>query len=235
MKFKSAINDPAANNVSLFSLNLPGSVAPDIHLMKHITMINGMTINDIGSNEYIDNVMFCSRGPNPRCIKFPDQDGNTVLTSLKSGSRIILDGDSDLQGVFNLKSSGLQYGNINGITSTTGTDMQISSSNNMIFKPIGGKVGISTTAPTATLHVESLSAVNDGLRISCANGKNVYVDKDGTLNVEKIKIGNSFIEKGTNNKLLITATDGIVVNTGTVNNTTFENAVIGTVTAPTAA
>lgn len=232
MEFRSNINVDTPPNLTLF--DMPGATAPDVRLIKHVTMINGLNIKEIGSNQFIDNVMFCNKGAT-RCIKFPDQDGNTVLTSMKLGSRIVLDSDSDIQGTVNLKSSGptsLSYGIIDGVASGTGTNMRISASNNLLLNPYGN-VGITKSASfplTAMLHIDAaFPTAGDGFRVSCPNNKSVWIDNTGTLNVEKIKVGTSTIEQDSRGKLLITAESGITVSTPT-NNTTFNNNVV--ITAP---
>lgn len=185
-KFKSG-----ENNISL--LNLPGAVAPDVRLIQHVTMMNGLNINQIGSNVNVDNVMFCNKNATtPRCIKFPDSNGDTVLTSLYEGKRVVLDSESDINGNLNFNqnvgTTPTKYADIKAV----GTNLNISSVGNMYLNSVGGKVGIGTSSFTAaaTLHVKSESATQTAFRVSCPGTNEVSVDKDGILYVKEIRFGN---------------------------------------------
>lgn len=189
-KFDSAVGN-TGNNISL--LNLPGAVAPDVRLIKHVTMMSGLNINQIGSN-LNSNVMFCNNdSTTPRCIKIPDSAGNTVLTSLYAGKRVVLDSESDINGTLNFNEvigtgTATKYADIKAV----GTNLNISSVNNMFLNSAGGKVGVGTTSFTtaATLHVNSLDNTQSAFRVTCPGNNEVSVDKDGVLYVKEIRFGN---------------------------------------------
>lgn len=122
---------------SLFKLNtsgasfipfssLPGSVpVTDLQLIKHVTAISGMTMKDLSSNNQFT---MCSSGPNPRCIQFPDANGNTLLTNIHSDKNIVLDGPTSMYNPLTMKygadgpSSKFEIDN-NGKLSVTATNM----------------------------------------------------------------------------------------------------------------
>lgn len=195
-------------NVSVPLIDLPGYANPDVRLIKHVTMVSGLTIKDIGTTSNT-NVTFCSKNEPTRCIKFPDENGNTLLTSMASGSRVIFDTDTDVNGTLNLNTaSRLQYGYLSSVPNATGgNDLQMVASSNIMMRPSAtGKVAISTTntAPAALLHVTSTDAATDVFRATPSNTANtVAVRGDGTLNVKKIQIGNTTIEASTDNNSIL--------------------------------
>lgn len=219
----------ATGNVNI--LDLPGFIAPDVQLIKHVTAVNGLTINDI-SNSSNRNVMFCSGTDTSRCIKFPDTDGNTYFTGMTNNSKIVLDAESDVIGRLNLRSSSdkLRYASITSYDDaiTGKKDLQVFSSNTIRLIPNSGKVGISTgnIDVNATLHLVSKDSNADVFRADCPNGA-VSIDSDGTLNVNKIRMGgpSGVVLQATNNVLTLTAPGGINVTTSPDNPTTFNNSV----------
>lgn len=204
-KFTSNVGSPS--NITLF--DLPGFVAPDVKLMKHLTAVSGMTITDINSS---NNFMICNRDSPAKCIKFPDNNGDTYLTSFSNNSKIVLDstGGIDLNGgAINLRKGGSNYAYIDA----TGNDTLFSATSNMFIR-VGqtGKVGIATdtTTPSAMLHVTSKDATMPPFKASTLTNT-VEIDGQGVLKVNKIQIGGATIESSgaANNTLKVTAAGGV--------------------------
>lgn len=205
----------ASGNVSI--LDLPGFVAPDVQLIQHVTAVNGLTIRDI-SNSSNRNVMFCSATDSSRCIKFPDTDGNTYFTGMTAASKIVLDAESDVVGRLNFRNSTdkLQYASITSFDDalTGRKDLIVGASNTIRLIPSSGKVGISTgnMNVSAALHVVGNDPTADVFKAEYPNGNGtVSIGSDGTLNVNKIRMGgpNGVEIRADNNVLSITSPTGI--------------------------
>jgi hypothetical protein len=211
--------------------DLPGFVSPDVQLIKHVTAVSGLTIKDISSSS--NSVMFCSLADPNRCIKFPDGDGNTYLTTMTNNSKIVMDAESDIMNKLNFKSSSdkLQYASISAFDNLGQRDMQVNANNTIRLMPGSGKVGISTSMANinAALHVVSNGTGDVFLAESPSATNKVSVDNNGNLRVNRIQMGTSgavVIEATSGNAVTITAPGGITVNTGASTSTTFNNQVI---------
>lgn len=91
----------AGGNAITFG-SLPGTVpVTDMGLIKHVTAISGMTIKDLSSSN--NQFTMCGTGTNPRCIRFPDSDGNTYITNLQSDKGILMDGPTTMTGPLTMK------------------------------------------------------------------------------------------------------------------------------------
>jgi hypothetical protein len=223
LQFSSNVTIGANYNVSL--LDLPGYVAPDVRLMKHVTMVSGLTVRDVGFSNY-DNVSFCSREDPNRCIKFPDESGNILLTSMRNGSRVIIDTNTDVNGSINFSnSSKASYGTISP-SGSANTNMSITSSN--IFLAPTNQMGVSPSVftPNALLHVKSTNATGDVFRATPSTGTNeVFINNAGELNVSKLKLGDNTIEVDSSTRgLRITVPAGGIDVTATGSTTRFAGA-----------
>lgn len=81
-RFSSVIEDPlTAQPVTHDVFNFPGVGTVDTRLIQHVTAVGGFTARDLtttGNNQ----VKICGTGKDSKCIKFPDNNGNTYLTAL---------------------------------------------------------------------------------------------------------------------------------------------------------
>ena len=206
--------DKTGNQISL--PNLPGSVEPNMHLLNHVTTTMGLTAKDLEPNG--KNFKLCSKKDPSKCIKFPDQNGNTYLTDFENGSVII---DSEKGAVIN-----------NGINLTGGLNINADAGspsgtiapgpNQMVFK--SGKVGIgkfTSSAPNATLHVTPDNSSDNVLQLSASSGQQMLtVTPSGVINIytDSAKVGT--IEPTSSGLKITTNTlelnGNLVVNGGTI-------------------
>ncbi len=181
-------------NVAPISLqDMPGIRNADVRLMTHVTSVSGFTIQDIAAGS--NTVEFCSKSDPNRCIRFPDKDGNTLLTTMSPNSSIIMDSPSEFRSSVTLKaasstSAPVTYGSVGAITNGTQSDLSIKAENDLFLR--GGKVGISTNSftPEAALHVMSY---NENLPVFKAqtNAKNatpVIIQPDGTVVANRVMV-----------------------------------------------
>lgn len=171
--------DKTGNHISL--TDLPGSVQPNMQLLKNVTATMGLTAIDLQPDG--NNVKFCSKKDPNKCIRFPDQNGNVYLTDFNHGSVII---DSEKGATIN-----------NGINLTGGLNINASAGspsgtinpgpNQLVFQ--SGKVGVgnfTSSAPNATLHVASQNAGDNLLQLSSSSGQQVItITQDGIINIYK--------------------------------------------------
>ena len=177
----SAMNftDNHGNNVPI--INLPGAANPNMNLMNNVNATMGLTAKDFNTN---GQVKMCNAS-GTKCIKFPDQNGDTYLTDIGTGGSIILNGTNGTQinnGV-NLNGS-LNINSSSGAPS--GTIVPGSGSNQMLLQT--NMVGVgnfpSSIAPEATLHVNSPNGTDTLLKLSTDQGDQVItVTPDGQLSI----------------------------------------------------
>ena len=69
--------------------SVPGSVAPDMQLIKHVTALSGITASNLAADTLTSNrsVQFCPADTS-KCISFPDVNGDTVLTGFTNNAQI---------------------------------------------------------------------------------------------------------------------------------------------------
>ena len=177
----SAMNftDNHGNNVPI--INLPGAANPNMNLMNNVNATMGLTAKDFNTN---GQVKMCNAS-GTKCIKFPDQNGDTYLTDIGTGGSIILNGTKGTQinnGV-NLNGS-LNINSSSGAPS--GTIVPGSGSNQMLLQT--NMVGVgnfsSSITPEATLHVNSPNGTDTLLELSTDQGDQVItVTPDGQLSI----------------------------------------------------
>jgi hypothetical protein len=207
-------------------INLPGVVAPDVRLIKHVTAVSGFTIKDLGNSVGSSNTaIFCSKDDPNRCIRFPDADGNTFLTSLKSDGSVVMGSKSEFRNELNFSyvNSGTvtQYGTIKP-TTTTNPDVIVDARNNLLLR--AGKVGVSRNemTPEAALNIVSTDATTNVFKAQSTvpNANPVVIKPDGTLVVRNLQIGDeadtqriTISKNNETNELIISAPYGINVST----------------------
>jgi hypothetical protein len=162
-------------------MNIPGSVTPDLRLITRVSAVGGMTINNLSSNIPME---MCSATNPSRCMRFPDKDGNTYLTSFASDKNIVMGANADFQGKVTFMSGNAdgytQYASIYG----TGNDMTISSVGNVIFDT-SKSIGIGTTLPSALLDVTPPT----GNTRDIISGGPFKVDKGGNVSLTSVQFG----------------------------------------------
>lgn len=173
--------------------DMPGVRSADVRLMTHVTSVSGFTIQDIAAGS--NTVEFCSKADPNRCIRFPDKDGNTLLTTMSPNSSIIMDSPSEFRSSVTLKAPSataapVTYGSVGAITNGTQSDLSIKAENNLFLR--GGKVGISTNTftPEAALHVMSY---NDTLPVfkaqtNATGASPVIIQPDGTVVANRVLV-----------------------------------------------
>jgi hypothetical protein len=81
-RFSTVIEDPLTAQPNTHDVfNFPGVGTIDTRLINHVTAVGGFTARDLttsGNNQ----VKICGTGAGSKCIRFPDNDGNTYLTAL---------------------------------------------------------------------------------------------------------------------------------------------------------
>jgi hypothetical protein len=223
---------PGASAGPISLLDMPGMKNPDVRLIKHVTAVSGMTINDLTASS--NTVMLCGRDDPTRCIRFPDSDGNTFITSLVPNKNVIVDVPTEFRNTVSLKSGTNEYATLSSVANGALNDAVFESKNNMFLK--AGKVGISTNSftPEAALHV--MSYTNDPIfkaQSSATGASPVVINADGTVQVNNMKVtklqigddANPIVIQKENNVLKISAPSGIEVATD-ASATTFKNKLV---------
>lgn len=133
---------PGAPSVSLS--NLPGTGAPNLELIQHVTAMMGMTVHDL-TGEGKQRVELCNPDKS-KCIKIPDEYGNVHVTTLSDGGRVVVDSPLQANNALHLVNTNVADRNLVKL-STDGSSMFLQ----------GNKVALGTnfTAPDAKLHIKS--------------------------------------------------------------------------------
>lgn len=172
------------NTTKTLSLSqLPGYATPDLNLITKVNATMGLTASDLDKSG--NKVLMCAKSNPSKCIRIPDENGNTILRNLddngdlvlvndSKGRRIRLDGNVTLNNALNFTPSS-QSGSV--INNGSLSDLMIYS----------GKVGIGSTsfsAPEATLHIKGTNLVNPLLKVDTVDGKKIIdVRKDGLVTI----------------------------------------------------
>jgi hypothetical protein len=131
----------------------------NINLMKHVSMIGGMSIKDLqqiaSATLPAKTFKACGTGPNKKCIEFPNSNGDTYLTALNGTGKAVVSGS-----VFKAK-EGLKTDTINNLTT-------------------GSNLTISTGATSNIITVSNTTA--NGIKIASGNS---FIDIiNGTINIQ---------------------------------------------------
>lgn len=218
-------------------LELPGGVTPDLQLISNVTAISGMNISQLTSNV---NTQFCSAIDSDRCIKFPDSNGDTYITSLYPNKQVVIDGNTVFRDKISYASAdgSKTYGEVSSF-GTDNSDMLLKTNNNMILQATEGGIGIGRSPinpPNAMLHVNGPSGDVDIFKATSVQPGStpVRILSDGTLVVNKIQLNDGqsdpiwIFQNPQNKELVINSQTGVNIKTG-AKKTTFENQVVYTV------
>jgi hypothetical protein len=160
--------------------NLPGIANIDINLIKHVSMISGMTAQNLDGTAPATQVAFCSKESPSNCVRFPNAVGDTYLTSLKSGRNIVMDAPTVLTNTLNLK---------NTATDASGGVNFTSANKKLKIATDGLSVGPANVDPSATLHVEATAPASAPLfRVKLGASDAILVDATGQVNVPSVNI-----------------------------------------------
>lgn len=164
---------PGSPSINL--TDLPGSVAPNMNLMQHVTAVMGLTASNLSKSG--NSVAFCSQNNPNQCIKFPDNNGNTYLTTLDPAGSLVFDG--------NIKAtSNIAFG-------TSGTITPFNN-NSLLIQTTKLGVGPSTFAnPGAELDIQGQNATDPLFRVTPYSapsattqaGPAIMIDATGNLNI----------------------------------------------------
>jgi hypothetical protein len=208
-------------------LNLPSSSMPNMNLLNHVTMVSGLTINDLNSASDPNHQMkLCFDANN--CIKLPNENGDTYFTaqlnkSIEMGSPVRFTKDASFANSFN-NVGGRIYGMATG--TAAGTDAPALRINS---NKVG--MGASEVVPVAGLHLTQSDPTAPIMQVDMKtpNGQQpLLIDNTGKVIAANAELGNAKskllsivdgsgntvgqISAGTTGELVIQATSGITVN-----------------------
>ena len=107
--FSSNIGSTGDNSYNF--LNLPSSSNPNLNLMSHVSMLGGMTINQLNNGADPNHQVSMCFDNGKNCIQIPDTNGNTFLTA-QAGKNITMGAPV----VLNDLTSGVKAATIQGYT-----------------------------------------------------------------------------------------------------------------------
>ena len=177
-------------------MNLPGTSGASPQLIQHTSFLSGLTARDLRAGASGGaggvNAQFCAPaigGGAPRCIQFPNANGDTYLTPLADGRSILLDGPVLAQGALTFASSppgtgGVASGPTLSSSGMNGADLNISAP--------GTSIGADTFAPGAVLEVRGSESYGSQplLRISTATNASeaILVAANGDVSVSSLSL-----------------------------------------------
>jgi hypothetical protein len=175
---KFTTNQTIAGAPSYVSLtNLPGVGNVDINLMKRVSMVSGMTAKSL---EASNQATFCSKESPQKCLQFPNADGDTYFTSLKSGRNIVMDAPTVMTDSLNLK---------NTSTDASGGVNMTTASKKLKISADGVSVGSANVVPSAALHVEAAAgSTADLFKVKLGASDAILVDATGNVKVPAVNI-----------------------------------------------
>jgi len=184
---------------------LTSAIDPRLDIIGNVTLMGGMTALDLkppASGGVVKAVQarFCGTTKGAPCISFPDDQGDTYLTSFSAGKSIILDSPVNVKGDMTLTGA-------DGAT----TARKITSANGIHFD--------------STIGIKTDPAADTVLNVGTGTDSTVNVLKAGNVTVTKageLKITNATgaaaatISVGSDGKLLVSAPTGMEI-TGALN------------------
>jgi len=164
----------SASNVNLEITKLSTLPATDIDLIKHVSMLGGVTIKDLNTTSPTMKMKICGAGSDGRCIQFPNNEGDTYLTSLTPTKSIVFDAPIKAYNEFSL------YNNV-GVGTTSVPTMKIrSGTNNSTHLDI---------APDGSLVVKSINTDNTTTELVSVDKTKMAVKNDLELDKGTVGIG----------------------------------------------
>ena len=178
-------------------MNLPGTSGASPQLIQHTSFLSGLTARDLRAGASGGaggvNAQFCApatAGGAPRCIQFPNANGDTYLTPLADGKSIMLDGPVQARGRLTFSADGSQGGG--GVAA--GPSLSSSGANVAALNIAASATSIGADAfePGAVLEVRgsASSATQPLLRISTATNASeaILVAANGDVSVSSLSL-----------------------------------------------
>lgn len=179
-------------------MNLPGTSGASPQLIQHTSFLSGLTARDLRAGASGGaggvNAQFCAppttAGGEPRCIQFPNANGDTYLTPLADGKSIMLDGPVQARGRLTFSADGSQGGG--GVAagpslSSSGADVGA-----LNIAAAATSIGADAFVPGAVLEVRgsASSATQPLLRISTATNASeaILVAANGDVSVSSLSL-----------------------------------------------
>lgn len=174
-------------------LSLPGHAAPDVRLIKHVTLASGLNIQDVAANP-ANKLQICGADPS-RCIKIPDDAGNVTFDALAQGKILQFNAPATMSQPLTMGDGGDTGGRIvprgGGVLSVEAKNLGVSAG--------------TLTGPTATLHVQGApSGGPDVFKVSLGASDALLVDATGNVIVSQPIT----LKNGTSSATLSLMTDG---------------------------
>lgn len=169
LRFNSNVSISESPQVSL--MNLPGTSTPDVQLIQHVTAVMGITATDLAPKNAVE---FCNKNKT-KCIRFPDNNGDTYITSLDNNKNVVVDAPLRVHGDLKMMST------VSGTTTSVEQATLSAVQNGVVLQT--GKVGIGSSGfsnPSASLHIQSVQG-QDAFKVSANASDAILVKADGEL------------------------------------------------------
>jgi hypothetical protein len=183
-----------APSPSFSIMNLPGTSGASPQLIQHTSFLSGITARDLRAGSAAT-AQFCApsatAGGAPRCIQFPNADGDTYLTPLADGKSILLDGPVAARGKLTFASaesvSGSGGAAVGPSLSSSGANVAA-----LNISAAATSIGADVFAPGAVLEVRGSASggVQPLMRISTATNASeaILVAANGDVSVSSLSL-----------------------------------------------
>ena len=181
-----------APSPSFSIMNLPGTAGASPQLIQHTSFLSGITARDLRAGSAAT-AQFCAPaatpGGAPRCIQFPNSDGDTYLTPLADGKSILLDGPVQARGQLTFASAESGSGGVAVGPSLSSSGANVAALN---ISASATSIGAAPFAPGAVLEVRG--SPSDGaqplLRVSTATNASeaILVAANGDVSVSSLSL-----------------------------------------------
>jgi hypothetical protein len=183
-----------APSPSFSIMNLPGTSGASPQLIQHTSFLSGITARDLRAGSAAT-AQFCApsatAGGAPRCIQFPNADGDTYLTPLADGKSILLDGPVAARGKLTFASaesvSGSGGASVGPSLSSSGANVAA-----LNISAAATSIGADVFAPGAVLEVRGSASggVQPLMRISTATNASeaILVAANGDVSVSSLSL-----------------------------------------------
>lgn len=164
-------------------LDFPGVGNTNVDLIKRVSFTAGLTAKDLDASSMAS---FCSKSTPGKCIRFPNADGNTYLTSLAESKEIVLDAPTSITSPMYFKQNLADVSAQAATMTSLGSKMLSVQASRTAF-------GNSNYTPTATVEVRGEDASLPIFRVSTANnaGEAIRVDANGDVVLSKLTLKTS--------------------------------------------